>query len=112
MTLTRGGYVIDGAVNIGLECKGGDMAAKKKRTKQRKASVARKFEVRAEVANFTLAKAKSALRLQIYSRKEKLGELEIGRGSLRWWSARSPTERRIPWTRFAQLMEEHAYRQN
>lgn len=85
------------------------MAAKKKRVKRRKVSVERKFEVRAEVANFTLAKAKSALRLQIYSRQEKFGELEIGRGSLRWWSARSPTERRIPWARFAQIMDDLAH---
>lgn len=99
----------DEIADAGRERKGGNMAAKKKRTKRRKASVARNFEVRAEVANFTLAKAKSALRLQIYSRKEKFGELEIGRGSLRWWSARSPTEHRIPWARFAQLMDDLAY---
>jgi len=85
------------------------MAVKKKRSKPRKVSVERNFEVRAEVANFTLAKAKSALRLQIYSRKEKFGELEIGRGSLRWWSARSPTERRITWARFAQIMDDVAH---
>jgi hypothetical protein len=86
------------------------MASRKKRSKRRKASSERKFEVRAEVANFTLAKAKSALRLQIYSREEKFGELEIGRGSLRWWSARSPTEHRIPWARFAQMMDDLANR--
>ena len=86
------------------------MATKKKRSKRGKVSVERNFEVRAEVANFTLAKAKSALRLQIYSRKEKFGELEIGRGSLRWWSARSPTEHRIPWARFAQIMDDLANR--
>jgi hypothetical protein len=84
------------------------MAARKK-AKRKAKSVERKFEVRAEVANFTLAKAKSALRLQIYSREEKFGELEIGRGSLRWWSARSPTEHRIPWARFAQLMDDSAH---
>jgi hypothetical protein len=86
------------------------MATKKKRAKRRKVAAERKFEVRAEVANFTLAKAKSALTLQIYSRKAKFGQLEIGRGSLRWWSARSPTEHQIPWARFAQLMDELAYR--
>ena len=84
------------------------MAAKKK-SKRKVSSQERKYEVRAEIANFTLAKAKSALRLQIYSRKEKFGELEIGRGSLRWWSARSPTEHRIPWARFAQMMDELAH---
>jgi hypothetical protein len=86
------------------------MAVRKKKSKRKASSAERKFEVRAEVANFTLAKAKSALRLQIYSRKEKFGELEIGRGSLRWWSARSPTEHQIPWARFAQLMDELAQR--
>jgi hypothetical protein len=85
------------------------MAAKKK-AKRRAKAAERKFEVRAELENFTLAKAKSALRLQIYSRKEKFGELEIGRGSLRWWSARSPTEHRIPWAKFAQVMDELANR--
>ena len=85
------------------------MATKKKRARPRKVVAKRKFEVRAEVANFTLAKAKSALRLQIYSRKEKFGQLEIGRGSLRWWSARSPTEHRIPWARFAAMMDELAH---
>ena len=86
------------------------MAAKKKRTKRRKAAVERKYEVHAEIENFTLAKAKSALKLQIYSRKEKLGELQIGRGSIRWWSAHSPTEHRIPWARFARMMDERAYK--
>ena len=83
------------------------MATRKTKKRARRTNAAeRNFEVRAEVANFTLAKAKSALRLQIYSRKEMFGTVEIGRGSLRWWSARSPTEHRIPWSRFARLMEE------
>jgi hypothetical protein len=86
------------------------MAAKKKRTKRRKATVERKYEVRTEIANFTLAKAKSALTLQIYRRKEKFGTLEIGRGSLRWWAANSPTEHRLTWARFARLMDELAHR--
>jgi hypothetical protein len=85
------------------------MATQKRQTKRSKASVARKFEVRAEIENFTLAKAKSALRLQIYRRKEKFGELEIGRGSLRWWSAHSPTEHRVTWARFARMMDDRAY---
>jgi hypothetical protein len=84
------------------------MAARKKKRMRRGATAERNYEVRAEVANFTLARAKSALRLQIYSRKEKFGEVEIGRGSLRWWSAHSPTEHRITWGRFAKLMDEIA----
>ncbi len=84
------------------------MAAKKKSRRRPRATVERRFEVKAEVANFTLAKAKSALKLQIYSRGEKLGELQVGRGSLRWWSAHSPTEHRISWARFAQLLDDYA----
>jgi hypothetical protein len=52
-----------------------------KKPKRRIKSLARTYEVKAEIANATLAKAKSALTLQIYRRQEKLGELQIGRGS-------------------------------
>lgn len=85
------------------------MAAKKKRTKRKRVSAVRKFEVRAEVANFTLAKAKSALKLAIYDRDEKLGQLEIGRGSLFWTGARRQIEKRLNWGRVAQMLDELAY---
>lgn len=67
------------------------------------------FSVRAELDNFQLAKAKSALKLQIYSRGEKVGELQVGRGSLYWWGARRQREKRIRWRRFAEMMNELAY---
>ena len=85
------------------------MAARKKKVKRRRAPVERKFEVRAEIENFTLAKAKSALTLQIYSRSEKLGELQVGRGSLYWWGANRQKEKRVAWGRFADMMNELAY---
>jgi len=85
------------------------MAAKRKKAKRRATSVDRKFEVRAEVANFTLAKAKSALKLAIYDRDEKLGQLEIGRGSLFWTGARRQIEKRLNWGRVAQMLDELAY---
>ena len=47
-------------------------------------SMNRKHEVRAELSNFQLAKAKSALTLRIFSRGQKVGELQVGRGSLYW----------------------------
>ena len=85
------------------------MAARKKKVKRRGAPVERKLEVRAEIENFTLAKAKSALTLQIYSRSEKLGELQVGRGSLYWWGANRQKEKRVAWGRFADMMNELAY---
>ena len=84
------------------------MAARKK-AKRKSKSVARKFEVKAEVANFTLAKAKSALRLQIYDRKEKLGELQIGQGSLYWTGAHRQIEKRLNWGSVAQKLNDLAY---
>ena len=39
-------------------------------------ATARKHEVKADLANFELAKARSSLTLQIYANKEKIGELE------------------------------------
>jgi len=84
------------------------MAARRK-AKRKAKSVERKFEVRAEVANFTLAKAKSALKLSIYDRDEKLGQLEIGRGSLFWTGAHRQIEKRLNWGRVAQMLDELAY---
>jgi hypothetical protein len=84
------------------------MAARKK-SKRKSRSVERKFEVKAEVANFTLAKAKSALKLEIYSRREKLGQLEIGRGSLYWTGAHRQIEKRLNWGKVAQMLDDLAY---
>jgi hypothetical protein len=85
------------------------MASKKKRTRRRKTTVERKHEVKVKIENFTLAKAKSALTLQIYSREEKLGELQVGRGSLYWWGANRQKEKRVPWDLFAAMMNKLAY---
>ena len=83
--------------------------ATRKTAKRKTRSVERKFEVKAEIENFTLVKAKSALKLEIYRRKEKLGELQVGRGSLYWWGAHRVKEKRVSWGRFAQMMDELAY---
>jgi hypothetical protein len=69
----------------------------------------RKHEVRAQLTNVELVRAKSALALEIFSRKEKLGELEIGRGSMYWTGANRQRSKRINWTRFAAMMDSLAY---
>jgi hypothetical protein len=74
----------------------------------RKADV-RKHEVKADLSNFQLAKAKSALTLQIYARRKKVGELQVGRGSLCWWGKHKQTAKRINWSRFTDMMNELAY---
>ena len=74
-----------------------------------KSKVSRKHEVRAELSNFTLAKAKSALTLEIYARREKVGELQVGRGSLYWWGKHRQKSKRVSWSKFTDMMNELAY---
>jgi len=82
--------------------------ARKKNAKKRPATAERRYEVRAELANFALAKAKSALTLHIYERDEKLGELQIGRGSLYWWGAHRQKAKRLGWGAVAQELNKLA----
>jgi hypothetical protein len=69
----------------------------------------RKHEVKADLANFELAKARSSLNLQIYANDEKIGELEIGRGSLYWYGRNRHRSKRIDWSQFASMMDGLAY---
>jgi hypothetical protein len=69
----------------------------------------RKHEVKADLTNFELTIAGSALRLRIYADREKLGEMEVGRGSLYWHGRHKRTRKRINWSRFATMMDELAF---
>ena len=69
----------------------------------------RKHEGRANLANFGLARARSALTLEIYANEEKIGELEVGRGSLYWQGGKKQRSKRLNWSRFAEVMDELAY---
>jgi hypothetical protein len=77
------------------------MATKKKST--------RNYEVKADLSNFTLAKAKSALSLRIVNNRKKVGEIQLGRGSLYWWGRGRQRSRRVSWTKFTKMMNELAY---
>src|SRR5690349_24568303 len=65
--------------------------------------------VKAQLANFELVKAGSSLRLQIFSNEEKIGQLEVGRGSLYWYGRNRKSRERVDWSRFADMMDELAY---
>lgn len=69
----------------------------------------RKFDVKAKLGNFQLAKAKSALRLRVYSREVKVGERQVGRGSLYWWGRSKQIPKRVSWGRFTEMMNRLAY---
>src|SRR5829696_6876489 len=85
---------------------GGPMAARKS---SRRATSTRTHAVRAQLNVQELTKAGTSLSLEISARGEKIGELEIGRGSLYWRGGRRQTRKRLAWSRFAELMDELAY---
>jgi hypothetical protein len=74
-----------------------------------KKTIRSRYKVKAELDNFELVKAKSALKLEIYGRSGKLGELQVGRGSIFWWGHKRQIAKRISWGRFAEMMNELAY---
>ena len=74
-----------------------------------KAKKARRHTVYASLSNFQLAKAKSALNLYVYSRGEKVGELQVGRGSIYWWGKHWHKPKRLSWSRFTDEMNRIAY---
>lgn len=69
----------------------------------------RVHSVKAELANFELTKARSALRLQVYAHGVKIGELQIGRGSLYWWGRSKKQHKRLRWPSFTEAMNKLAY---
>ena len=69
----------------------------------------RKHEVRAQITNVELVRAKSTLTLEIFASKEKLGAIEIGRGSMYWTGANRQRSKRLNWSRFAAMMDRLAY---
>ncbi len=83
--------------------------AAKPRRRPTKVSAVRKHQVKAKLLNFELAKARSSLHLEIYANEEKIGELEIGRGSLFWYGRNRHKSKRLHWSRFVKMMDELAY---
>ncbi len=75
---------------------------KKKRSK-------RTHQVTADLRVHQLSKAGTSLELAIYERGTKIGTLTVGRGSLFWRGGKRQIEKRIPWARFAAVMDDLAY---
>jgi len=74
-----------------------------------KRRTAQKHTVKASLEVPGLARAGSSLTLRLYARGEKLGEVTLGRGSLYWYGRYRQKRKRIPWTRFADMMDDLAY---
>lgn len=69
----------------------------------------RRHEVRASLSVPELTREGSSLKLELFHEAQKIGELSIGRGSLKWRGGKHKHFKRIDWTRFAKMMDELAY---
>jgi hypothetical protein len=69
----------------------------------------RKHTVKASLQVPRLSRAGSSLNLEIFAAGQKLGEIILGRGSLYWIGRGRHKRKRIPWTRFAAMLDELAY---
>jgi hypothetical protein len=66
----------------------------------------RRHSIEAEIKNIDLTKAGTSLSLEVFSGQEKVGSLEIGRGSMRWWGKNKKVPKRLSWTQFAARMDQ------
>jgi hypothetical protein len=78
----------------------------------RKKRIVRKHSVTANLHVQELTRTGSSLLLEIYAENEKIGTMIIGRGSLVWVGGKRQLRKRIPWSRFAEMMDELAYGKN
>jgi hypothetical protein len=75
----------------------------------RKKRVVKKHSVKANLRVVELTRVGSSLDLEIYADNEKIGTMIIGRGSLVWFGGKRQLRKRIPWSRFAEMMDQLAY---
>jgi hypothetical protein len=87
--------------------KRGTKRATKRATPQR--APQKTHSVRASLSIPELTRAGSSLNLQLYARGEKIGEMEMGQGSLFWYGRNRQKRKRIEWSKFAEMMDELAY---
>ena len=65
----------------------------------------RRHTVKAAVSNIDLTKAGTSISLNVFADQEKIGTVEIGRGTLRWYGRHKSTPTPISWTKFAEWMD-------
>ena len=75
----------------------------------RKRRVERKHRARLSLNVVELTKAGTSLELEVFADAEKIGSLEIGRGSICWRGGKRQKAKRLSWSEFAQHMDSWAY---
>jgi hypothetical protein len=79
------------------------------RRRKRRPEATRVHIVTARLSVHELSKAGTSLHVEINARGEKIGELEIGRGSLYWKGGKRQIRKRLRWPEFAERMNKLAY---
>ena len=74
-----------------------------------KAATGRKHRVSCTIQVPELTKAGSSVRFEVHADGEKIGHIILGRGSIMWYGGKRQRGSRIPWSKFAQLMNGHCY---
>ena len=72
-------------------------------------STAKRYRANVSLDNVELAKAKSAITLTIYEKGRKLGELEIGQGSVFWRGTNRKKGKRFWWGKLAEILNRETY---
>ena len=65
----------------------------------------KKHTVKASVSNIDLTKAGTSISLEVFAYKEKLGTVELGSGSIRWYGKNKQKPTPISWSNFAAWMD-------
>ena len=65
----------------------------------------RKHTVKASVSNIELTRAGTSILLEVFADKEKLGTVELGSGSIRWYGRNKQNPTPISWSRFSAWMD-------
>jgi hypothetical protein len=74
-----------------------------------KSAAGRKHSVRCTVKVPELTKSGTSAKFDVFADVEKIGTIVLDRGSITWFGGKRRTGTQIPWTRFAQMMNDHCY---
>jgi hypothetical protein len=70
----------------------------------------KKHSVKANVQILDLTRAGSSITLTIFADDKKLGEIQLGQGSVNWiGKSRKVWGKPLSWTKFAEIMNESTY---
>ncbi|MFL5614835.1 MAG: hypothetical protein ACJ796_14325 [Gemmatimonadaceae bacterium] len=68
-----------------------------------------RYSVEASLRHVALTRTGSSIKVEVFDRRRKLGELQIGQGSIFWWGAGRKKRKRLWWGKLAAELNRLAY---